>query len=55
MISVHTMYNHDTTVSQLFLMNSLSIDESLVEESAEGGSLVETNDAIIGLDFLQRS
>lgn len=48
------MDNHDTAVSEFLLMNSLRLDECLVEEGTQCHGLVESHDAIIRLHVLQR-
>ena len=49
------MDNDNPPVSELLLMNSLSIHQCLGEESAKGYGLVESNDAIVCLDLFQRT
>ena len=49
------MDNDDPPMPEFFLMYRLGIHQSLVEERAEGGHLVKTNDTVIGLNLLQRT
>jgi hypothetical protein len=49
------MDNDDPPMPEFFLMDRLGIHQGLVEERAEGGYLVKTNDTVVGLNFLQRT
>lgn len=46
------MNDDNPTMSKLVLMHSLSFDQRLIQERTQSCSLVESDDAVVGLDLL---
>jgi hypothetical protein len=49
------MYNHNPSMSEFFLVDSLGIDEGLAEEGSHRRGLIESDDAIVCTNFLERT
>ena len=48
-----TMHNYDTPMPEFFLVNNLSVDESLTEEGPHRRGPVEAHNAVIGAYLLE--
>ena len=47
------MDNDDPAVPELLLMDALCLHQRLIEERPEGCGLVESDNTVVSLDFLQ--
>ena len=49
----NTMYNYNPSMSEFFLVDSLGIDEGLIEESPHCRGLIESNNTIVCAHLLE--
>jgi hypothetical protein len=49
------MHNYDTPMPEFFLVDSLSVDESLAEKGPHRRGLVEADNTVIGAYLLERT